>query len=339
MQPNHSLRQSPAMTTVLMPVEHPVSPSFSMAGFLDVDGAGDKSAYFAFLDSVAAAFREVTEYGVDLLRLGAGDSVLDVGCGHGSCAPLLARRVGPSGRVVALDSSRAMVAEARRRFARSGLSVEFHVGNALSLPFADASFDAARADRVFMFLDDSERALSELVRVTMPGGRIVVTEGDLGSHSIDASDVATTRALLAALCDRSPNGWIGRRLRALVAHAGLGDIELKLVPLLTTSFTEWSQRLGIERLVSNAIADGSVDSRRAMAWIDELRARDADGLFSGTAMLYMVAGTRPGERAAKRAPKTLHCDKPTPDSRISAGSRCEPVTPEDDRRQGDAPCR
>ena len=281
------------MTTVMMPTGRPVSASFSIAGYRDVDAAEDKSAYFAYLDQFAEAFRAVTESSVDLLRLDVGGSVLDVGCGHGTCVPMLARRVLPLGRVVGLDSSRAMIAEAHRRFDHSGLPVDFYVGNACALPFERESFDAARSDRVFMFLDDPTKALSELVRVTRPGGRIVITEGDIGTHSIDASDVATTRAVMGALCDRSPNGWIGRRLRAMFVDAGLHDVELQLIPLLTTSFAEWNHRLGVEQFLLNAIAVGVIGRDKALAWLEDLRLRDAQGRFTGTAMLHLVAGTRP----------------------------------------------
>jgi len=281
------------MTTVAMPAGNPLSASFSIAGYRDVDAAEDKPAYFAYLDRIAEAFRAVTESSVDLLRLDVGGSVLDVGCGHGTCVPMLARRVTPRGRVVGLDSSRAMIAEAHRRFDHSGLPVDLCVGNACALPFEPGLFDAARADRVFMFLDDPTEALSELVRVTRPGGRIVITEGDIGTHSIDASDVETTRAILVALCDRSPNGWIGRRLRAMFLDAGLHDVELQLVPLLTTSFAEWNHRLGVERFLLNAIAGGVIGRDKTLAWLEDLRVRDAQGRFTGTAMLHLVAGTRP----------------------------------------------
>lgn len=280
------------MTTVLMPSGLPHSTSFSIAGYRDVDAAEDPLAYFAFLDRFAQAFSNVTESSIDLLRLEAGDAVVDVGCGHGSCVPLLAQRVGPLGRIVGVDASHLMVAEARRRFEGKGFPVEFQAGNALALPFADATFDAARSDRVFMFLDDPRKALSELVRVTRPGGRIVITEGDLGTHSIDSSDVATTRIVMAALSDRSPNGWIGRRLRAMFIDAGLRDTDLQLIPIASTSFAEWSHRLGVERFLPELIADKSIEPGKALAWLDELRVRDGQGRFTATAMLYMAAGTR-----------------------------------------------
>ncbi len=280
------------MATVVMPTRSSPSGLFSLAGYRDVDAAEDKTPYFAWLDSFADTFRAMTETGLDLLRPGAGSSVLDVGCGHGACAPLLATRLGPTGRFVGLDASEAMIAEASRRFDHSGLPAEFHVGDAQALPFENASFDAARSDRVFMFLTDPRKALSELVRVTKPGGRIVVTEGDIGTHTIDAPDVATTRAVLAALTDRSPSGCIGRRLRAMFVDSGLTDIDLQLIPILTTCFAEWNHRLGVETFLSTAIADGRIEGDKATAWINELRARDARGQFTGTALLFMVAGTR-----------------------------------------------
>lgn len=282
------------MTMIVMPSAHPVSASFSIAGYGDVDGVEDAAAYFGYLDSMATIFRDVIAAGLDQMRLQPGDAVLDVGCGLGTTAGLIARRVGPRGRVVGLDASRAMIAQAQQRFNPRELPIEFQVGDALALPFAAAMFDAARTERVFMFLEEPARALAELVRVTKPGGRIVVTEGDIGSHSVDTDDVAMTHAVLAALADCSPSGCVGRRLRAMFVDAGMRDIVLHLAPILTTSFTEWNRRLGVERCLSAMIEEGRVTRERAFDWLSELRTRDAQDRFTGTAMLYQVAGTKAG---------------------------------------------
>jgi SAM-dependent methyltransferase len=280
------------MKMVQMPRRHPVSAGFHLAGFRDVDGADDADAYLAYLDSVGEVFREVIRFGVDALRLRAGDSVLDVGCGHGACLPLLAQEVGAAGRVVGVDASAAMVAAARRRVAMQGLGARVERGDAHALPFGDATFDAARADRVLMFLHGPQRALSELVRVTRPGGRICVTEGDIGTHGIDATDVMTTRTMLAALSDRSPHGWIGRRLRAMCLDTGLIDVDLRLVPILSTSYTEWNDRLGVESQAAIAVTEGQLTETAAASWLDDLRTRDDNGRFIATALLFVVTGTR-----------------------------------------------
>jgi ubiquinone/menaquinone biosynthesis C-methylase UbiE len=280
------------MAQVTMPRSHAVSTSFSIAGYQSVDAAEDPTAYFAYLDSVAAAFCGMTEAGLNLLALRPGDRVLDVGCGHGVCAEPLAKRVGGSGRIFGVDSSRAMIAEAQRRF-RGRDQMDFRLGDAMALPFDDESFDAARSDRVFMFVSDPRKALAELIRVTRPGGRIALTEGDIGSHAIDAVDVDTTRAMVAAMADRLPNGWIGRRLRALFIEAGLDHVEVRLTSVLSTSFAEWSERMGVGRVLAQAIEQRKVAQDRGAAWLDELRARDLHGRFTATGTFFTVAGTRP----------------------------------------------
>jgi len=281
------------MQMVQMPRRHPVSAGFHLAGFRDVDGSQDADAYLAYLDSVGEVFRDVIRFGVDALRLRVGGAVLDVGCGHGACLPLLARAVGSGGCVAGIDASAAMVAAAQRRVALQGLAAEVQRGDAHELPFGDGVFDAARIDRVLMFLRDPRRALAELMRVVRPGGRICVAEGDVGTHAIDADDVATTHTMLAALSDRSPHGWIGRRLRTMCVDAGLADIELNLVPILSTSYAEWNDRLGVKSQAALAVSGGLVNAEAAAAWLDDLRTRDAQGRFTATALLFVVTATRP----------------------------------------------
>jgi ubiquinone/menaquinone biosynthesis C-methylase UbiE len=280
------------MIQVTMPKSHPVSGSFSIAGYNSVDAAEDPAAYFAYLDSVAAAFHAMTQAGLDLLALRPGDRVLDVGCGHGVCAARLAERVGASGQVFGVDLSRAMIEEAQRRFAGQP-QMDFRPGDAIALPFADEAFDAARSDRVLMFVSDAGKALAELIRVTKRGGRIAITEGDIGSHAIDASDVETTRAVLAGIADRLPNGWIGRKLRALFVEAGLSDVEVRLTSVLSTSFAEWRDRMGAGRAVRLAVEEGKIAKDRGTAWLEELQGRDLRGRFTATGMFFMVAGSRP----------------------------------------------
>ncbi|HET9208341.1 MAG TPA: methyltransferase domain-containing protein [Burkholderiaceae bacterium] len=281
------------MQMVQMPRRHPVSAGFHLAGFRDVDGSQDAGAYLAYLDSVGEVFRDVIRFGVEALQLHEGSAVLDVGCGHGASLPLLAQAVGASGRVAGIDASAAMVAAAQRRVAALGLAAEVRHGDAHELPFDDGVFDAARIDRVLMFLRDPRKALAEVKRVVRPGGRICVAEGDVGTHAIDADDVATTRTMLAALSDRSPHGWIGRRLRTMALDLGFVDVELQLVPILSTSYAEWNDRLGVESQAALAVTGGVVTAQSAASWLDDLRTRDAQGRFVATALLFVLTATRP----------------------------------------------
>ncbi len=104
-----------------------------------------------------------------------GDSALDVACGTGKLSADLARRVGPDGSVTGIDFSSEMLALASTACADLR-QVHFEQGNALALPFADGSFDAATIAFGLRNLASFERGFAEMARVVRPGGRVVCLE-------------------------------------------------------------------------------------------------------------------------------------------------------------------
>ena len=98
-----------------------------------------------------------------------GDAVLDACCGTGDLA-IAAARAG--GTVTGLDFSERMLERARRK----APDIEWVSGDMLSLPFADAAFDAATVGFGVRNVDDLERGLEELRRVLKPGGRLGILE-------------------------------------------------------------------------------------------------------------------------------------------------------------------
>jgi demethylmenaquinone methyltransferase/2-methoxy-6-polyprenyl-1,4-benzoquinol methylase len=113
-------------------------------------------------------------------RLAAGDSAIDVAAGTGRLAADLADRVGPFGRVVAVDLSPAMVEHGTAR-ARDIVQLEFLLGDALALPFDDGRFGAATIAFGMGALADPTAVLRELRRVVRPGGRVVCLEPTMPS--------------------------------------------------------------------------------------------------------------------------------------------------------------
>jgi ubiquinone/menaquinone biosynthesis methyltransferase len=113
---------------------------------------------------------------VDLAHVGPGGRALDVCCGTGDLALALRQAIGEGGEVVGLDFSEAMLDEARAKSAARAAEVEWIQGNALELPFEDASFDAATVGFGIRNVVDLPRALAEMRRVVRPGGRVVVLE-------------------------------------------------------------------------------------------------------------------------------------------------------------------
>ena len=112
----------------------------------------------------------------ELLEVKTGAHLLDIGCGPGDNVRALAQMVGSTGRVVGVDNSEAMIAEARKRAEGLNLPVEYSVGDAHHLDFADNTFDGCRAERVFQHVENPGQVLLEMVRVACPGGRIVVLD-------------------------------------------------------------------------------------------------------------------------------------------------------------------
>jgi demethylmenaquinone methyltransferase/2-methoxy-6-polyprenyl-1,4-benzoquinol methylase len=105
-------------------------------------------------------------------QVAPGDSALDVACGTGDLTAMLARR--GAARVVGLDFCRPMLDLARRKFPRR--RIEWVLGDAMDLPFAERTFDAVTIAFGLRNLLDRPRALGEFLRVLRPGGRLVVLE-------------------------------------------------------------------------------------------------------------------------------------------------------------------
>ncbi len=107
--------------------------------------------------------------------IGAGDRVLDVGCGTGELSLLMARK---GAQVVGIDLSEGMLAVGREKVAQAGLTAQVALlpGNASHLEFADGEFDAVASAFVLRNVADLECCLAEMARVVRPGGRAAILE-------------------------------------------------------------------------------------------------------------------------------------------------------------------
>ena len=112
---------------------------------------------------------------IEQATLQPGDRVLDVACGTGVVTRLAARQVGSTGQIIGLDTNTGMLAVARSLPPIPGVSLEWQEGNALAMPFADASFDALLCQQGLQFFPDRSAALNEMHRVLVPGGRLVLS--------------------------------------------------------------------------------------------------------------------------------------------------------------------
>ena len=107
---------------------------------------------------------------------GLGDRVIELGCGPGFYSRKLAERY-PNIDVTGVDRSERQLCWARERVKASSVqNCSFERVNVLSLPFADGSFDALIASRMFTILPEQRRAVDEMFRVLKTGGRCFIAE-------------------------------------------------------------------------------------------------------------------------------------------------------------------
>jgi demethylmenaquinone methyltransferase/2-methoxy-6-polyprenyl-1,4-benzoquinol methylase len=146
---------------------------------------------------------------VSRVEASRNDVVLDVATGTGAVARELATEYGC--RVIGIDQSPEMLAEARRRV---GDRVALHEGRAESLPFADASFDALTFTYLLRYVEDPPTTLAELARVVRPGGRIAMLEFALPQRIARPLWELYVRVGLPALGRAISPGWheVGRFL-------------------------------------------------------------------------------------------------------------------------------
>jgi ubiquinone/menaquinone biosynthesis C-methylase UbiE len=149
--------------------------------------------------------------------------LLDIGCGPGSITMGLAEAVAP-GEAVGIDAHAEAIDAARRRADEQDCrNVRFDVADAYTLPFADATFDAAFMHAVLQHLRDPLAALREACRVLKPGGVIGLADADYDGTIIAPENPLLHRGFAIDAELRGHTGGnvrVGKHLRELLHEAG-----------------------------------------------------------------------------------------------------------------------
>jgi len=265
-------------------------------GFRNVDQTEAPDNAVRFLDAMNTTqeVQEMQRLSNALLEVGEGSRILDAGCGLGEPTRALGALVGRTGQVVGVDQSESILAEARHRTEGTGLPVEYRVSDIHRLDFPDNVFDACRSSRVFIYLEDPRQALSELLRISKPGGRVVIFEPELDSWVLDGPDRNVVRKVIHFWTDQLRNPWIGRQLAGMF-HS-LGAHEVTYHPVVGTWNLPKLEAFGVRSVLDKAVLEGVVTRTQADDWLRFMEESERNGTFTGAMVGMIVRGVKTAAR-------------------------------------------
>ena len=261
-------------------------------GFQGIDQTNSSDYYFRFLDladqveTIQAYKREM----IALLNAKEGQHILDLGCGIGHETQRIAQIVGSNGRVAGIDKSEAVLEEGKRRGNGLNLPIEYYLGDATQIEFADNTFDGCRAERLLTYIENARKALAEMVRVVRPGGTIVIFEFDFDGMIVDFPDHALTRRIVHFVADGFANGMVGAKLPAMFLDSGLSDITV--LPQMTSySYDEY--RFFFGAAIDRMTEAGAISESELQEWWNHLEKADKAGqTFAAYLPGFVVSGRK-----------------------------------------------
>jgi arsenite methyltransferase len=177
-----------------------------------------------------------------------GETVVDLGSGAGFDCFLAAKRVGPSGKVIGVDMTAAMVARARNNAKKAGIDgVDFRLGEIEHLPVADATADVILSNCVINLVPDKTAAFKEAWRVLKPGGRLAISDVVAIAPLPDALQ-AKVAALTGCISGASPVA----DLKATLAAAGFTQVRIDVKPGSREFIRDWMPGSGSEDYIASA---------------------------------------------------------------------------------------
>jgi ubiquinone/menaquinone biosynthesis C-methylase UbiE len=266
-----------------------------------------------YLDVAGAVLRPIKQRSYELMRVCAGQIVLDLGCGLGFDTMNLANLVGPSGYVVGVDNDQHMIAEANRRMQQAGLSdrTSHQLGEATALLHPADHFDACRIERMLMHLVDPSRVVAELNRVLRPGGWLVLVEPDWGTLSIATEKVDFERRLARIRAEQIlKNGYSGRQLYQLIRQMNFEEIAVEVTPVWLNDLARVRYLTILDQVEAFAIAEGLISHAELEDWRSDLQQKDDQGCVFASVNIVMVAGRKPVRSEQNTRDHVLRPGKP-----------------------------
>jgi ubiquinone/menaquinone biosynthesis C-methylase UbiE len=269
-----------------------MSGNFSSDCWGRLNDVADISPVLTILDDLPEGFREARRTMIAHLGLQPSSRVLEAGSGPGTALPDLVKWVSAKGRIVGIDPTSALVAQARERARAAGVThVTYDVGDIRQIDQPDAAFDAAFCDKILVHVSPVPRAIGELARVTRAGGRVGAVEW-FSQGMVVAGDYALTRRIFdgsAPVAAENPTAPL--ELEHTFAVAGLTSVESGTIVAESRQYLP-SLKMMSQRRVQQAVDQQALAPDAGAAWLAELDARAARGQFYWGALVRWAVGTK-----------------------------------------------
>jgi ubiquinone/menaquinone biosynthesis C-methylase UbiE len=223
-------------------------------------------------------------------QIAEGQTVVDYGCGPGHLAVELARRVGASGRVIAVDINHEFLRRTRERARNEGLGERVSAKHLEGdrLPVEDACADRVVCKNVLEYVPDPQATVNEFRRVLRPGGLAHATDSDWGTLVLEPVGAERVERLMAAARVAFRTPLIGRRLYGIFQRAGFREVR---VQVLANADTRGLLRPIVQNMTSYAQASGRVEASELEALLADVERAVGDQTYLAVLPQFLVTGT------------------------------------------------
>lgn len=226
------------------------------------------------------------------LKLQNGLKVLDIGSGPGLLAKDISQHIGPTGSVVGVDMADNMI-ESAKQLCADALNVTFEQGDAMSLPFADNSFDSVVSTQVYEYVPDLNAALLEFARVLRPGGRGVIVDTDWAFPYWSAVDVDCRDRIIHAWKQHCAQESVPMRLAGAIKSASLQLSKVEALPIMNIEYNDKNFSYWLSKIIASfAIDRNGVTNKDSEAWLAGIESLEQKGEYFFCINRYLFEVTK-----------------------------------------------